>query len=50
MDVKRAGTVRQKEFMEFVAAEFDAMDREKQGMLATSNILNEGYFQREISD
>jgi Ca2+-binding EF-hand superfamily protein len=50
MDVNRDGKVTQEEFMKFMEAEFNALDKDKSGMLETSEILNKGYFQRTIGD
>ena len=50
MDVNRDGKVTKDEFMKFMESEFNTLDKDKSGMLDTSEILNKGYFQRAIGD
>ncbi len=46
MDVNRDGKVTKAEFMKFVEAQFDFLDKDKSGQLDTSEIMNKEYFSR----
>jgi Ca2+-binding EF-hand superfamily protein len=50
MDVDRNGKVTKEEFMKFMEAEFNALDKDKSGMLDTTEIIDKEYFKRAISD
>lgn len=46
MDVNRDGKVTKAEFLKFVEAEFDYLDKDKSGQLDTSEMMNKEYFSR----
>ena len=48
MDVNRDGKVTKAEFMKFVEAEFDYLDKDKSGQLDTSEVMNKEYFSRPL--
>ena len=48
MDVNRDGKVTKAEFLKFVEAEFDYLDKDKSGQLDTSEIMNKEYFSRPM--
>ena len=48
MDVNRDGKLTNAEFMKFVEAEFDYLDKDKSGQLDTSEVMNKDYFSRPL--
>jgi len=48
MDVNRDGKVTKAEFLKFVEAEFDYLDKDKSGQLETSEVMNKEYFSRPL--
>ncbi len=48
MDTNRDGKVTKAEFMKFVEAEFDYLDKDKSGQLDTSEVMNKDYFSRPM--
>ena len=50
MDTTRDGKVSKAEFMKFMEAEWNALDKNKNGVLETIEFQNREYFQRREAD
>lgn len=50
MDVDKNGTVTKAEFMKFMEAEFDALDKDKSGFLETTEMLRKEILNRTPND
>lgn len=50
MDATRDGKVSKAEFMKFMEEEWKVLDKNKNGVLETTEFLNREYFQRQTGD
>ena len=50
MDTSKDGKVSKAEFMKFMEEEWKVLDKNKNGVLETTEFLNREYFQRQVGD
>jgi hypothetical protein len=50
MDTSKDGKVSKAEFLKFMESEWNTLDKNKNGVLETTEFMNREYFQRNVGD